>query len=319
MRNEKPKQTHGVLYLTAPYLAFRAALAHPAAHLLQPEGDEQDRPDDADRGRADIAEVVEEKQAEKTAVDEPSDPTGDVQIVSAKSVFAGKDRLTFVHECQGEVKVSEVVSGGKFGMGTTKFCVGKNFLSMKDAGAAEIALMSETVSTSTEDASILTGIEFVPSSDVMETGRLNGTILVSYAVMPCSISKDGCGVGNPTNFVTYAVDVATKEVRPIANYPGGGTPIWNDAGTKAIFPVVQVGGAGCEDRPISGYDLTTDASKPLTTEVACEFTSKPERNTARLDGNPLPSWGPVYWTSDSTFMTTILGIDGKWKQIDGTF
>lgn len=268
----------------------------------------------SDKGEADATatEIVEET---KTAViGEPSDLSGDVQIVSVKSMFAGKDALTFVHECQGEVKTSEVVPGGMFQDASTKYCVGKNFLSMKDAGAAEIALMSEMTSTSTEDAPILTSVTFISA----HKGNLNGTLLVEYGVVPCSISEDGCGVGMVSNADTYAVNAATKEVRIIA-FPGG-RPIWNNAGTKAIYPVVQRGGAGCDDGPISGYDLTTDSSKALTTEVACELApgQNPKSNTD-VEGNLRPSWGPTFWTSDSTFTASILGIDGKWRQIDGAF
>lgn len=271
---------------------------------------------DSDEGEteATVAEAVVENKSEATADGEPADLSGDVQIVSVKSVFSGKDALTFVHECQGEVRVSEVVPGGMFRDATAKYCVGKNFLSMKDAGAAEIELMSETASTSTEDAPILTSVTFVSA----HKGNLNGTILVEYGVVPCSVSEDGCGVGMASNAATYAVNAATKEVRLIA-FPGG-RPIWNNAGTKAIYPVVQRGGAGCDDGPIVGYDLTTDTSKALTTEVACEFApgQNPKSNTD-VEGNPRPSWGPTFWTSDSTFTTEILGVDGKWTQIDGTF
>lgn len=260
-----------------------------------------------------IAPVATEP-AEENAT-QPDDTSGDAKAVSSKTVFSGKDALTFVHECQGEVKTSVPVPGGMFKDATAQYCVGKNVLSMKDSGGAEIAKMSETVSTSAEDAPILESVTWVPGHAGRKTVSRVGTVLVAYGVAPCSISEDGCGAGMVSNLVTYGVDVATKEVRTL-HYASRGTPVWNDAGTKAIFPVVQVGGAGCEDRPISGYDLTTDTWKVLTTEAACEFSGGPGTD---VEGNPLPSWGPTFWTSNDTFTTEILGVDGKWRQIDGTF
>lgn len=77
-----------------------------------------------------------------------------------------------------------------------------------------------------------------------------------------------------------------------------------------------VSGAGCDDGPILGYDLTTDATKALTTERACAFDNSLRQD---VEDNPFPVWGPTFWTSDDTFTSVLLGTDGKWEQIDGTF
>ena len=235
------------------------------------------------------------------------------RVVSETSKsFSKSDRLTFVHECQGRVLTPRPFSYMDEDAEMPSYCVGTNVLSVRNADGTEVAKVAESVSTSAKDAPILGDVSWVPARG----GNMNGTVLVEFGHNDCSVTEDDCGVGSPTNNVTYALSLATNEVRAIENYPGRGTPIWNGAGTKAIFPVTQVGGAGCDDGPIVGYDLAADATKALTEEVACEFSNGLSFD---INGDAFPVWGPTFWTSDSEFTTILLDVNGTWKQIDGKF
>lgn len=261
-------------------------------------------------------EVQPEPAPSGVTAGETADPSGDVRTVSVQSVFSGKDKLAFVHECQGTVVTPPPFSYMSDDAVMPSYCVGKNFLSVKDMAGAEIALVSESTSTSAEDAPILGSVTWVRHYPVGRNIGNNGMILIEYGIVPCSVSEDACGVGLPANNVTFAMDLPTQGIRPIQNYPESGTPIWNASGTKAIFPVTQRGGAGCDDGPILGYDLLKDETRALTTERACEFDNGPSQD---VEGNLFPVWGPTFWTSNDTFTSVLLGTDGKWRQIDGTF
>jgi len=246
--------------------------------------------------------------------DSSSRITTTFETVSEKSEFVKENKLVFSHLCKGEIDEVVPAVGGSFSeFSSIPFCIGENELVVTDATGKQ-TLINSSISKSINDAPLLENITWVP---INEGGKNpTGTILIEYGVVPCTLSEDSCGVGSTQNNVAFALDIATKTARVLENYPEFGTVIWNNAGAKAIFPVVQVGGAGCDSEPIVGYDLTTDEQKILTTEFACEFTYG---NATDVEGNPEPEWGPTFWTSDSTFTSTILGTDNVWKQIEGTF
>lgn len=256
---------------------------------------------------------TESAQSATTAPDEiiPRTTNG-FETIYSQSFFdiSQSQALTFVQKCQGEVKIAEHVQGSGFGTDAgSAYCIGDNALMVNNAAGEEIVTVETSTSTNVEDAPVLRQITLVGTPK-------KGTMLIEYGVFPCTLSGDECGVGGWNIQVTYAYDIQSATVRSIMHYPKFGEPFWNNSETKAIFPVVQIGGAGCDDRPLVGYDLLNDTTKTLTTEVGCEFD---HGNASDVEGNPLPEWGPVIWTGDDTFTAILLGTDNVWKQINGTY
>jgi len=216
--------------------------------------------------------------------------------------------VTLNHRCRGEVKYVEPQNAGTDDAAKIPYCLGTNTLSVSTGETSEEEPIIDTrVSTSANDAPTLARIDRI---------RSQKTLLITYDAIPCTFSDDSCGVGVGYVGANIAYNVATKTSRILANMPGIGTPVWNTSGTKALFPVVQVGGAGCDDGPIVGYDLLEDTSGPVTDDAACEFE---DGIGSDVEGNPLPEWGPVFWTSDDTFTAILLQTDGTVKQIVATF
>ncbi len=211
------------------------------------------------------------------------------------------------HECKGEVRyVAPVVGGGLGNEESLVYCVGTNRLVAVDATGSDVVLDSR-VSMSINDAPVLLGVERIPGSF---------TVLATFMAVPCTFSTDDCGVGAGLVGANIAYNSLAHTVRSLKNYPSVGTPVWNNAGTKAVFPVMQIGGAGCDDRAIVGYDLENDIAKNVTTEVACEFDFG---NATDVEGNPLPEWGPIFWSSNNVFIAALLQTDGTWDEVEGEF
>ncbi|MEY4723740.1 MAG: hypothetical protein RLZZ324_1253 [Candidatus Parcubacteria bacterium] len=216
------------------------------------------------------------------------------------------------HRCKGAVKRSTAFGDAR----DASYCIGTNILEFTDAAGKRTDIES-SVSTGPKDAPILLDVAIAapPHPPYDEGAR---TVLVSYGVIPCTFTEDDCGVGMDWNHVTLAVDGATGSVRHIKNYPAFGYAVWNGAGTKAFFPAVQVGGAGCDMGRIVGYDLLTDAAKDLTKESACPFDGDA---AFEITGKfKEPQWGPIIWGSHGdTITAALLGIDGKWRTVEGSY
>jgi hypothetical protein len=212
------------------------------------------------------------------------------------------DKIQFAHLCKGQTK--EVYLFGDERR-PVSYCLGENRLVMIEKSAEPKVLQTQNI-TEDSNAPILIKAETVPSSTI---------ILISYAPEPCTTIGD-CGAGQPTNYVTLAYDQKAGQLKPITKYPTDGTPIWNAAGTKAIFIPDTCGGAGCQIIPLIGYDVTRDATQSATTDKAVGAKDGQARDVA---GKPLPRWGMVKWTSDSDFTAEIVQVDGKITAINGKF
>ena len=226
--------------------------------------------------------------------------------------------LRFAYQCRGKVQYVAPAIGGYFsGQASVPYCVGSNRLIATDTVKTSY-ILATSVSSSAEDAPIFLSTEYVPvlSTESLSLNARRGTVILRYGVTACSYIDNGCGVGMTSDVSVYAFDIATKETRVLVQYPRLGEAVWNRSGTKALFPVVQVGGAGCDDGPIVGYDLLEDTSEPVTDETACEFE---DGIGSDVEGNPLPEWGPVFWTSDDAFTAVLLQVDGTVKQVSETF
>lgn len=211
------------------------------------------------------------------------------------------------HECKGEVRyVAPAINGDLADEISVAYCVGTNRLVAVDATGSDVVLDSR-ISTSINDAPVLLSAERIPNTH---------TILATFLTVPCTFSADDCGVGAGFVGANLAYNSLAHTVRSLKNYPSVGTPVWNNAGTKAIFPVVQIGGAGCDDGALMGYDVENDVAQLVTTEIACEF----DYGTATdVEGNPLPEWGPIFWSSNNAFIAALLQTDGTWDEVKGEF
>jgi hypothetical protein len=229
---------------------------------------------------------------------EPTKPANEFETLTQKMA----DKLQFAHLCKGQVK--EVYLFGDERR-PASYCLGENRLVLLDKSAEPKVLQTLNV---TDDAAapILIKTETVPSSTI---------VLISYAPDPCTTTGD-CGAGMPTNHVTLAYDQKTGQVRPITKYPTDGEPIWNPAGTKAIFVPDTCGGAGCQAIPLIGYDVTRDATQSITTDKAA---GSPDGQARDASGKPLPRWSKIAWKNDVEFTAEIIQIDGKATSINSKF
>ncbi len=237
-------------------------------------------------------------QTAATTTSQVSKPSNEFETLTQKMA----DNLQFAHLCKGQAKEIYLFGDERR---PASYCLGENRLVILDKSAEPKVLQSSNV---TDDAAapILIKTETVPSSTV---------ILISYAPDPCTTTGD-CGVGMPTNYVTFAYDQRDGKFRAIAKYPSDGTPIWNPAGTKAIFVPDTCGGAGCQSIPLIGYDVTRDATQSVTTDKAVGTPDGQARDAA---GKPLPRWSKIIWKNDVDFIADLVQIDGKTTQINGKF
>jgi hypothetical protein len=223
----------------------------------------------------------------------------------------GDDRYILSHRCEGtEVRAEKIWGGGNKNYST--WCNGNNELVIVLPDKTE-TIVTTIAADSPKNAVSLSDVSYV---------RGSSTVLFSFLHEDCMFEEETCGVGLSDSTVSYAFQISGSNgaqivVRPIKHFPVYGTPIWNDAGTKALFPFTQVGGAGCDDGPIDGYDLVTDTSISLTTETACLFEERGQATD--VESNPMPEWGPLKWVGNDAFTTVIYQTDGTWKAINGTF
>lgn len=234
-----------------------------------------------------------------------SHKTNGYETIATRSLLSGSNRITFTHRCNGTIEPFTPVPGGAArDTELTSYCLGSNQLVATTATGTETIIQSSN-STSAENAPIFESAT-----------RVGNNILIEYGVFPCTYSEDSCGAGLPSNNNTYVYSTSTNTARALTQYPDHGQAIWNTSGTKALFPVVQVGGAGCDRHTIVGYNLTTDTASNVTTEEACPFQ---QGEAEDVSGNPEPEWGPIEWTSDTTFTALRMTTDGEWHTIQGTF
>lgn len=210
-------------------------------------------------------------------------------VQSVSSTFE-TSTITLIQRCNGTVKQTEA---GLEASSLRNFCVGTNVLWMKLPSGPEYKL--QTVDTTSElDAPSLW------SAKLLDNSRL----LISYFV------KDYGDLGpeykafgpfaTPPNLI---VDVDTRGVRVLKNFPFESQPIWNRSHTKAVF---APGGDGMSGGPypLIGYDVTKDERYTLTKETA---------------GGPCcvqtlvayPHWENVKWIDDQSVEATHVSITGK--------
>ena len=232
--------------------------------------------------------------------------TAEPTVIVKETVEADGQEFIFTQTCDGQKLFFTQLN-------KLPYCIGENNVLITDQDGNQKTLVT-VQSTSIDDAPLLTQV-----ARVRAIGKNNDKILFGFMVLECTLTDDTCGVGIPWNNINYVYNPFDQKLSVIKYYPGTGTPIWNQFGTKALFPVVQVGGAGCESGSPIGYNLETDTVDKLTKETACEFS----RGAADVEGNPMPEWGTLYWSGTEngkeTFTTTILNPDGTWKEITGSF
>lgn len=250
------------------------------------------------------AETADETEAGPTA-----SRSGSFTLHEESVRAKGGNVWVLSHRCDGTEVAAVPVPGG--GTNYDAWCDGTNRLVIVAPDGRELDADS-TDADSPETAVELSDVSYVPGSS---------TILFSFQHLPCSFEEASCGVGLPTNpynyaFKAFVLDDLATNLRTISHFPERGTAIWNAAGTKAIFPVEQVGGAGCDEGPIVGYDLAEDRAFPATEETACQFQAN--GTATDVEGNPVPEWGPVKWTGDNSFASVVYETDGTWNAIEGT-
>lgn len=225
-------------------------------------------------------------------------PADEYQTLAQK--MAGQIQLAQL--CKGEPKEVYLFDDERR---PVSYCMGENRLVVIEKAAEPKVLMTQNV-TEAAQAPILIKVELVPSS---------GLVLISYSPEPCTTTGD-CGVGTPSNYVTLAYNPKDGQARPINKYPSDGIPIWNAAGTKAIFVPDTCGGAGCQVIPLIGYDVTRDATQSVTTDKA---VGTKENSAKDASGQPLPRWGAIQWKSDADFVANLIKIDGSTQEVAGKF
>lgn len=263
---------------------------------------------------ADIVARLNISESSSSVATSQENVTDGFETIREESVAS----LRFAYQCRGRIQYITPAIGGYFsGQASVPYCVGSNRLIATDAANTSY-IIATSVSSSAEDAPIFLSAEYVPvvNTETLSLSARKGTIILRYGVTACSYVDDGCGVGAMSGASVYAFDIATKESQVLVRYPSIGEAVWNSSGTKALFPVVQIGGAGCDDGPIVGYNLLQDSLVPVTDETACVFD---DGIGSDVEGNPLPEWGPVFWTSDDTFTAVLLDIDGSVQKISETF
>lgn len=225
------------------------------------------------------------------------------QVVREESVDAFGSRITLNHLCEGTVLLSGEPSN-------RSYCIGNNELIMVNTQGEEQSLVT-MVSSSIDDAPVLEEVETIGYGDSIK-------LLFAFDVIGCSLTQESCGAGMPSHYVNYLYDPSQKSsLISLSNYPEHGRLVWNGTATKALVPVKQVGGAGCDYSVLNGYDLLADKKTVLTKESGCEF-QKGEATDVTGD-TVRAEWGPAYWSGNKEYTTVILNTDGTWKEIIGTF
>lgn len=225
------------------------------------------------------------------------------EVVREELVDAFGSRITLQHLCEGTVLQSDLPDH-------RSYCIGDNELVLVDAQGDERSLVTLT-SSSIDDAPILEGVEVIGYGDSTK-------LLFAFDVIGCRLTEESCGAGMPSHYVNYLYDPSQEPALvPLSNFPQQGRLVWNGIATKALVPVKQVGGAGCDEGTLRGYDLLADETVVLTKESGCEFhrgeATDVTGDTVRAE------WGPVYWSGNAEYSTVILNSDGTWKELIGTF
>ncbi len=148
------------------------------------------------------------------------------------------------------------------------------------------------------------------------TAKNAGAILIFFFSDSCLTAGD-CGLGSPDVYATFAY--SGDRLRALRNYPHRdvvpeGGLIWNASGTKAIIASDTCGGAGCNEMPLSGYNLLTDRQRTITSLKAVN-----NQGPADVEGKPLSRWTFVKWINNSTFSATIVYPNGSKKLVSGKF
>ena len=166
-------------------------------------------------------------------------------------------------------------------------------------------------STSLNDAPILDEVDAIGL-----VNRANCYLHLRLSIV--DFSKRVVNFGQPHHYINHLYDPSQgSPLASLSNYPKYGTLVWNWLGTKALVPVEQVGGAGCDDGSLVGYDLLADEVVALTDEIGCEFFQGEAKD---VTGDEVRAeWGPAYWSGKDEYTTVLLSQDGTWKEITGTF
>ncbi|MEK7620463.1 MAG: hypothetical protein AAB413_04485 [Patescibacteria group bacterium] len=225
------------------------------------------------------------------------------QIVREEILDALGTTITLRHTCEGEVRRSTE-------LGKLFYCIGDNELVMTDVEGNERSLV-EMTSTSLNDAPILDEVDAIGLGE-------QSKLLFAFAAINCRLLEESCGAGQPHHYINHLYDPSQgSPLASLSNYPKYGTLVWNWLGTKALVPVEQVGGAGCDDGSLVGYDLLADEVVALTDEIGCEFFQGEAKD---VTGDEVRAeWGPAYWSGKDEYTTVLLSQDGTWKEITGTF
>lgn len=232
------------------------------------------------------------------------------EVVFNENVVAWDGKVyTIRQSCDGQMQSNlPEAAGPGIPLSPVSFCIGKNTLTLvKPDGTAAVIETYNAVKAA--DAPILMG------SQLLTFGRGPTKIFISYSTEPCSTDND-CGVGMPTNYVRYYVNLEDLSVHATPNYPLGGKLEWNASGSRAflIFNLNDCGGAGCGVAPLLGYDLVTDKVSDLTTDKA-----GPELGALDVEGKKLPYWSDIHWIDDGDIEATIVSPNGMKKVMQFPF
>lgn len=236
-------------------------------------------------------------------------------MVTVSTLTPGKvvPNVQLIHRCfDGNITTKRSDWDGK----TYSFCLGRNQLIVRDNGQERI--LEDKVIADVKNAPILMGAELVGNVSADQSKQ----ILVSYSPEPCTTTDD-CGVGGPTNFVTYVYNLESRQSRQIQQFPratvGNGT--WNTSFTKVIFYPVSCGGAGCGQESLIGYDLVNDSQVAQLTRDKAAVQSDATGSERPFDvmGATLPTWSSIEWTSNADFRASIIETSGKTRWITGRF
>lgn len=248
--------------------------------------------------RQELAEMKRAQPASKTAapVERKTSAGAAYRLMTSVSANWQDKSVTFEHRCFGTVEgVGTPTGDSDAGPG---YCLGKNQLVAVDGDGNE-QVMDETTLVNPSGALALQGVSSIAS------GRV---VLVSYGVDAC-FTFGNCGLGDPSNHVSFQYDLATRATAYQPNYPAYGTLRWNAKGTKAVFLLPVCGGAGCDAPvPVKLYDLAKDVVTNLTSETGAESVGAKSNQ-----GDAIAYWKELTWKDADTVTVTRVTPDGKEK------
>lgn len=217
-----------------------------------------------------------------------------IDPVSSKSLNTSVGIFELTHVCNGQLKEDDF-----------RYCLGENLLiwQLQDGRVVEVA---RAQAGSKQQAPVLKKIWFIENQTLTDAG---GALLVDFstAYIDSPDFKD--------QEATYAIFSQYERILELHHFPEHGKLYWNTTGEKAVVVPMLCGGAGCEEEPISGYNLSTDTvASSLSSEWGVGIEGAQD-----VMGNALATWGEVSWVDSDTAHVVWQPPTGPSKTIEVSF